>query len=625
MKLPSINYLIVKSKESFLRFPLTVLSSLISVIIGVYLIEFIDDIENPFPYINLLLTTALGIPLYFCVSIFITKKNYDFKLRLASQTLGTTILILIYFSLPDSETTHNTSLPYIRYGLYNIIIHLLVSFIPYAKDMELNGFWNYNKILFIRFWTSLLYSGFLYIGITLALVSLNILFNIEIPNKLYFKISVFILGFFNTWFFVSGIPKELDNLENIKEYPEGLKVFTQYILLPLLILYLVILYTYGAKILISWDWPKGIVSYLISCVSILGILTLLLLHPYGNLKENSWVKKFTNIYYYILFPLIIILFIAIWFRINDYGITINRYVIILLGVWLSIISFYFSIRKTNIKFIPISLSIILFLMSFGPWSMFSISENSQVNRLKEILKKNSIVTKNRINNEVLWETDSLPKFHSIIKETNENLLNDSTHNEIKSILDYLDDHHGFSKIRSLFNQNIDSLIKISLDKNKNINEAKIYMNTIGLKYKHKYSYKNSSYITYSSVKKNIIPISDYDYLLYFNHNDNKPIFHKQTFVTNNQQHTFTYNNKNKLILISKNDTINFNLNRVVNGLKNEFGINGKSDVSISKMTIKDESSFFNIKIEFKSINLELVNDSTSIKSIRGSLFLKNNI
>ena len=78
-----------------------------------------------------------------------------------------------------------------------------------------------------------------------------------------------------------------------------------------------------------------------------------------------------------------------------------------------------------------------------------------------------------------------------------------------------------------------------------------------------------------------------------------------------------------MILISKNDTINFNLNRVINGLKNEFGINGKSGVPKNKMTIKDESSLFNIKIEFNSINLELVNDSISVKSIRGSLFLKN--
>lgn len=460
MKLPSISYLFNKAKDSIVRFPLTILSSLISVCIAIFLVEFNDEILNFFPYINLLLTAALGIPLYFCTTIFIKKMNFNFKLKLICQIAATILLALIYFSLPNSDVTHNTSLPYIRYSIFNVIAHLLVSFIPYITSKKLNGFWNYNKVLFIRFLTSILYSGFLYIGLSLALLALNLLFDIDIHEELYFEFFIIIGGFFNTWFFVAGIPEELDELENITQYPKGLKIFSQYVLLPLLILYLIILYVYGVKILIFWDWPKGIVSYLISCVSILGILTLLLIYPYGNLKDNLWIKKFTNLYYYLLFPLIIILFIAIWLRIDDYGITINRYIIVLLGVWLSIISIYFSIRKTNIKFIPTSLAIILILMSFGPWSMFSVSENSQTKRLIKILEENSILKEGKVNNEVIWQTDSSDVFNSGTVLTNEYLVNDSIHNEIKSILDYLDDHHGFLSIKTIFQQNIDSLIMI---------------------------------------------------------------------------------------------------------------------------------------------------------------------
>ena len=43
-------------------------------------------------------------------------------------------------------------------------------------------------------------------------------------------------------------PKSLTNLDNNYEYPAGLKIFSQYILLPLLMLYLLILYGYGIKI-----------------------------------------------------------------------------------------------------------------------------------------------------------------------------------------------------------------------------------------------------------------------------------------------------------------------------------------------------------------------------------------
>ena len=124
-----------------------------------------------------------------------------------------------------------------------------------------------------------MYSGFLYVGLILALSALKLLFDIEIHEELYLEFYIVIIGLFNTWFFVSGIPSNLEELENVNEYPKGLKIFAQYVLLPLLVLYLIILYAYGAKILIFWDWPKGIVSYLISCVSVLGILTVLLFYP----------------------------------------------------------------------------------------------------------------------------------------------------------------------------------------------------------------------------------------------------------------------------------------------------------------------------------------------------------
>ena len=625
MKLPSINYLFEKAKISLLRFPITLLCAFIAVCIAIYLIEYQDDIKNFFPFINLLIVSALGIPLFFGLSIFISSKNYSLLTNLISHCLAGLILVAIYFSLPDSDSTHNTFIPYIRYGIFNIIVHLLVSFSPFIKGKKLNGFWNFNKILFIRFLTSVLYSGFLYVGLILALTSLNILFDIEIHEELYFEIYIVIIGIFNTWFFVSGIPTNLEELENINEYPKGLKIFAQYVLLPLLVLYLVILYAYGAKILIYWDWPKGIVSYLISCVSVLGILTVLLFYPYGLLKDNAWIKKFTKAFYFSLFPLIAILFIAIGIRIGDYGITINRYVIVLLGFWLIINASYFSFVRSNIKFVPMSLAIILGLMSFGPWGMFAISENNQTNRLLSILNNNNLIKNGKNVNEVIWETDSLPnQLYSITPNTNENILNDSLHNEVKSILDYLDDHHGLSKVRPLFQQNIDSLIIISLDSNKNINEARIYMQTMGLKYEHKYSSNNLNHFTYSSKEENLIPISTYDYLLNFNHYGYNRSVQLNTFVVDGLSYTLANNieENDELTLLSENDTIHFNLNQMINHLKNEFGTGGESNIDKSKMTLKGESNTIRAKIQLQSISLEEVNDSTSQRSIQGSLFLK---
>lgn len=631
MKLPSINYLITSTKDSLKRFPLTILSSLIAVTLGIYLIENEKDISNMFPFINAMLCMSIGIPLYFCVTIISNKKGFDKKQSLMINLFATLILVAIYFTLPNAESTHNTSLPYIKYALYNITCHLLVSFIPFAFSKQLNAFWHYNKILFMRFFTSALYSAFIYIGLIIALSSLHLLFDVKIPDKLYAEIWIAVVGFFNTWFFVAGIPKDFDQLDNIHEYPKGLKTFSQYVLLPLLGLYLIILYSYGTKIFVTWNWPKGIVSYLIIFVSVLGILTFLLLHPYGK-GENTWIKKASKGYYFLLFPLLVILFIAITMRLNDYGITINRYIIFILGIWLTIVCIHTAIGKTNIKFIPTSLAVMLILISFGPWGMFSFSERSQVNRLRTILEESKILVDNKIQNETIWIKDSLPNLYPTDKFKNEGLLPDSVHNEVKSILDYLDDHHGFSSIREWYKQDIDSIVSLQDAKKDrftrwNNSEAEAYMKTMGLKYEYiNTDIKSASIMNYTASYNSLIRnVSGYDYLINFNkygynQHDNEIC----NFSIDSVEYKLDYSDKPKvtLSLKSKTDTVDFELEDFVNKLKQEHGNIPESILSVSQMQMMRSGKLFEIKIEFHSIEMGIEKEGLKINNLSGDIFIK---
>src|SRR5699024_3468757 len=172
---------------------------------------------------------------------------------------------------------------------------------------------------------------------------------------------------FNTWFFLAGIPDPIHKLDRIRNYPKGLKVFTQNILIPLVIIYMIILYLYMAKIITQWAWPEGWISILVLSFSIAGILANLLLHPLRNDIKYKWVKRFSKGYYWILVPLSILLLLAIWRRISEYGITVERYFVLVLGLWLTGIVLYFVIsRAKNIKVIPASLCIVAFAISIGP-------------------------------------------------------------------------------------------------------------------------------------------------------------------------------------------------------------------------------------------------------------------
>lgn len=626
MKLPSIHYLLAKTQESFLRFPATLVCALVSVCATIYLIEYDGYIKNS----NIILTSALGIPLFFGLSIFNSSQNFNLTKNIFSHALCATLLVIIHYSLPDADTTQNTSIPYIRYGIFNVIIHLLVSFSPYLKGHKINGFWNFNKILFVRFWTSILYSVCLYGGLILVISLLKLLFDVDINNKLYLECLIVIMGLFNTWFFISGIPSSLENLEHINEYPNGLKIFAQYILLPLLFIYLIIFYLYGAKIIISWDWPKGILSYLISCVSILGILTMLLLYPYGYLKNNSWIKKFTRMFYFSLIPLVIFLFIAIGIRIEDYGITINRYAVVVLGIWLTLVVFYFSFAKKNIKLIPMSLVLFLGLVSFGPWSIFEVSEKSQINRLTSILENNNLLQNGKIVNEVLWETDSLPRlFYSKSTNTNVNILNDSLHKEVKSIIKYLDKHHGFSGISKFYMQNIDSLIVLSLDRNKRGNESLVYMRSMGLYYnRSNHVYKNSKLYKFRIPYYNnkVIPTTSYDYLLDFDlshlYSDTGVDTTKFDIEGTNYILELNMNEPNMLLLIKKNDSLKIDLNQTLIELISRYGLKSTSGLNQSEMKIEKQTKSFELKLLLSSILFTTPNDSTIIKRVGGKVLFR---
>src|SRR5690606_24507962 len=134
-------------------------------------------------------------------------------------------------------------------------------------------------------------------------------------------------------------------LNHVNTFPKGLKIFVQYILIPLAIIYLLILYAYSAKILVEWNLPNGWVSMLILWYAVFGILAILLAYPLRDDTDNPWVRLYSRFFFVGLLPLILLLFIAVGVRIGDYGVTELRYYVVLLGIWLMMMALYFIFSK----------------------------------------------------------------------------------------------------------------------------------------------------------------------------------------------------------------------------------------------------------------------------------------
>ena len=434
MKLPSIQQVVNDSSRTLRRFPFVVVDAGIGTFSALILVDH-EGPPQPTILFNILFAAILGIPLFITIALTAEKRKWKLSTSAAAHIIGLLALAAYAWSIPP-DLADAPSIHLLRLLMIAVALHFFVAVAPYAGTGETNGFWHYNKALLLRILTAALYSAVLFAGLAVALVALDRLFGIDIPGKRYGELWILIGGVFATWFFLGGIPEQLDSLETSTEYPKGIKIFGQYILLPLVLVYLVILYAYMAKILIAWDWPQGWVSRLILGFATAGMLMHLLFYPIRDHVENVWIKSASRWFYLAMIPLTIMLLLAVWRRVSEYGVTEGRYIAVATGFWLAAIVLYFIFSKgKNIKAIPGSLGIVSLLICFGPWGAFHVSESSQVARLKELLTKSSIL----VDGTVRPAETTVP-----FEETK----------QISSIIGYLHDIHGYDRIQPWFRENL---------------------------------------------------------------------------------------------------------------------------------------------------------------------------
>ncbi len=218
-----------------------------------------------------------------------------------------------------------------------------------------------------------------------------------------------------------------------------------------------------------------------------GILALFVLDPIREKLETQWIRKVARWYYVILLPMVVVLVLALWRRISEYGVTEDRYIGVAIAAWLAFIAVYFLFSRTkSIRMIPASLCVWTLLISLGPWGMFSVSERSQVDRLKQILTADSILVDGKV------QTAPSPV-----------LQDDKT--EILSILNYLHQVHGFAEIQPWFDE---SLSHDSLKNGTRFKSPGEVAELMGLDVEYA-----GRFFTTATDPANPISISGYDYFL----------------------------------------------------------------------------------------------------------------
>jgi hypothetical protein len=328
------------------------------------------------------LVIALGLPLSFALTLFGELHGWSFGRTTLAMLTGAALLLAFFFAWPGLDQKHDA----IRYFQFSAALHLAVAFLPFVGMPENAGFWQYNRRLFLSFLRAVVFSAVLFAGLSVALAALDKLFGLDVPHDTYLRLWFIIAFVGNTWIFLAGIPEDIAALASDREYPRALEIFTQYVLTPLVAVYLLILLAYLVKIIVTRDWPSGWIGYLVSSVSVAGILGFLLVHPLRDDPGEGWIRTYRRWLFIALIPAAIMLLVAFFKRIAPYGLTELRYLGLLLGIWLLAISVLFTVRREHgIRIIPLSLAVLLLVTLYGPLGATHRAVASQSARLEREL------------------------------------------------------------------------------------------------------------------------------------------------------------------------------------------------------------------------------------------------
>lgn len=385
---------------------------------------------------------ALIVTFILSVGVRLFSEAYtNSKMRSFLHILPWVYGIIFYFSIDPTTDWWLESMVYFLLHLAGFIS--LLFFAPYLhklfdKEGESIEYTNYfSRIAWTIFMSfivggSLLLLGFIAIASVIALFDLSALLD---EWKWYGNWAVIALVLLAPIYGLLHLPMDWDLDKKYFEVNRFFSFLVRYIAIPFICIYFIILYAYSVKVLMNFShWPKGMISWMVIGFSTFGYITYIFSKPYD--KENLLIAFFRKYFPLAVLPQLIMLFYAIYLRITQYDLTMNRYFVVIFGLWLFVVSLYLVLsRKKSLAIITASLTLISLLISVWPWSVYTLPLHRQYDRLTENLALAGILKDGKI----------VKLDHSI----------DMTlENDIYSGIQYVCDFSECEYIKNLFSQQI---------------------------------------------------------------------------------------------------------------------------------------------------------------------------
>ena len=235
------------------------------------------------------------------------------------------------------------------------------------------------------------FAGFLVIALGLVAIerSLSLLFGLNISDIFYQYLLPFAGLFLAPVFWLSTI----DNLDEINakelEQPDFISksfgFLGQFLFVPFLIAYALILLAYAVQIIFAQVLPLGTLGWMVLSFTTIGAIAYLLVYP-SFMRQRLLVKLFRNFWFWLTIIPLILFAIGVYIRIDAYGFTALRTLLLAGGFWAFLLTVLFLSKKfADIRLMPFLALALFSLLSLSPFNIFNGPNLNQAQRLESAI------------------------------------------------------------------------------------------------------------------------------------------------------------------------------------------------------------------------------------------------
>ena len=390
------------------RFPVSVLLSSMAFLLMIVFIRVGDNLTNLQEAIMLKVFITLVLCFIFSVAVYLLgeRRKYEWTKRNYLQVITVVFGLLFYYFFEEN---------FFIGGQDEVAVYIALTTLGIAAFLFIARYWrrlravpDSQDLFYTQSYTivlKLLMTGIV-AGATIALgfialASLFTLFDITLLERDHWfgYWAVFSGVLLAPLFFLVNLPEEKEWTKRKTNTVADNKFFAfliNYVGLPAIFIYFIILYAYTVKVLLNFsEWPQGEVSWMVILFSFFGFLVYFASYVFRDTSKLAWLfRKILPLAVLLQTPM---LFYAIGLRINQYDITMNRYLVVVFGLWLLFLSGYFILSKKKDLSMPFySLLIVVVLMSVGNWSVYTLPEARQIDMLRENLSESGILVDGNI-------------------------------------------------------------------------------------------------------------------------------------------------------------------------------------------------------------------------------------